>query len=136
MSEKYQLLPIDYSRVMTDWHFNALVHNFKHPEGQGIVSARWFSISNDEYFGLEINPDRPSVVFGFAELPVWLGGGLEFSTFWYKPERGNPYSKGNSLYEQQLPIEFQGEEIKLNFWFIDDEWEPISLEQLKKERGW
>lgn len=124
------------SRVMTPEHFEALVKNFTEPNEQEIVAARWESIEGVEYFGLDINPDRPSVVFGFVELPEGMGGGLEFSTFWFMPEEGNPYSQGNSLYEQQIDIVFNGETLKFNLWHIDEIWEPIPLEELKSQRGW
>jgi hypothetical protein len=116
--------------------FEALVKNYAKPGDQEVVSARWKSLEGVEYFGLEINPNRPSVVFGFVELPQDMGGGLEFSTFWVVQEEGNPYSYGNALSDQFVDILFDGRSTKLPRWELDQTWEEVSLKDLMEQRGW
>jgi hypothetical protein len=97
-----------------------------------LVVARWFSLDGEEYFGLEINPDRPSVVYGCVRLPSDMGGGWEFSTFWVIREEGNPYSEGQSLEEQTIPIRINGLPFDFPRWELDLYWEPVGLAELTK----
>jgi hypothetical protein len=125
-----------YRTVMTFEIFESLVMNFMNPGEEEKVVARWQSLDGIEYFGLSINPERPSVVSRFVELPPEMGGGLEFSTFWVVQEEGNPYSVGNSLADQRVEILLNGHPMSVHWWHIDQTWVPISLAELMKQRGW
>lgn len=126
----------EYGSVLTAEVFEALVKNFTEPKEEEVVAARWQSLDGVEYFGLDINPDRPSVVFGFVELPRDMGGGLEFSTFWVVEEEDNPYSYGRALSDEFIEILFDGRPVKLGRWQLDTTWVPIPLDELMKQRGW
>jgi len=126
----------EYGTVITPEIFEALVRNFIEPKEEEVVAARWQSLDGVEYFGLDINPDRPSVVFGFVELPIEMGGGLEFSTFWVVQEEDNPYSYGNALSDQFIEILFNGRPTKFERWQVDTTWVPVPLKELMQQRGW
>lgn len=113
-----------------------LISNFNKVEENPLVIARWAALDGVEYFGIEISPDRPTVVWGFVELPQDMGGNLEFSTFWVEPELDNPYSKGQSLEEQTVVIRINGMPVSVPMWSLDTSWCPVSLKALKKKRGW
>lgn len=95
-----------------------------------MVVARWFSMDGIDYFGLEISPDRPSVVWGCVWLPPEMGGGWEFSTFWVIREKGNPYSHGEALEDQTISLNFEGRIVEVPRWELDRHWNPIPLNEL------
>lgn len=95
-----------------------------------MVVARWFSMDGIDYFGLEISPDRPSVVWGCVWLPPEMGGGWEFSTFWVVREEGNPYSHGEALEDQTIPINIEDRIMEVPRWELDLYWDPIPLDEL------
>lgn len=97
-----------------------------------LVVARWFSLDGIEYYGLDMSPDRPSVVFGCVMLPPEWGGGWEFSTFWLIREEGNPLSHGEALEDQRVPVNISGIKFEFPRWELDLYWEPVRLEELTR----
>ena len=118
----------------------ALVREFHRAVEEGdsrtdpLVVARWFSLDGLEYFGLEMDPGRPSVVYGCVQMPPEWGGGWEFSTFWVIREEGNPWSEGEALEDQTMPVQVNDFVINLPRWELDLYWEPVGLSELSRTR--
>lgn len=123
--------------IINEGTYKQLVNEFnkkqQDPDYESQIVARWFSLDGVDYFGMEISPERPSVVFGCVMLPPDMGSGWEFSTFWVIREEGNPFSHGEALEDQRIPILVNDIPVELPRWELDLFWEPIGFKELSEK---
>jgi hypothetical protein len=117
----------------------ALIENYTNEDDDFLVVAHWSSLTGQmDHYGVSINPQRPTVCWGFVPFDQGFGEMLDFGTFWIDREQDNPYSFGNCLSEIEYPgdVFFNGEPVKFPMFSLDATWKPMRFSELKKIKGW
>lgn len=126
-------------KVITTEVRDALIQNFKNSDEDLLIVAHWVSLTGElDHYGVSINPDRPTVCWGFVPFNQGRDEEIEFGTFWIDREEGNPYSYGNCLSEIEYPGEvvFNGQALKFPMFHLDESWTPVRLSALMAKKGW